>query len=109
MKKTYATLSGRVTRGKLGSVKVQVNVYYGSKPGQLVSTRWQTTDATGRFSYETQVSPPYQYFQAFARLPGRARTRRACASRRSSRTRVSGSATTRDTAQSNVVRVVAKS
>ena len=108
VKKTYATLSGRVTRGKLGSVKVQVNVYYGSKPGQLVSTRWQTTDATGRFSYQTQVSPPYQYFQAFARLPGRTYPASLCQPSILPYTCV-GISTTRDTAQSNVVRVVAKS
>ncbi len=107
VKKTYATLSGRVTRGKLGAIKVQVNVYYGSKPGQLVSTRWQTTDASGRFSYETQVSPPYQYFQAFARLPGRTYPANLCQPSILPYP-CTGISTTRDTAQSNVVRVVAK-
>jgi len=108
VKKTYATLSGRITRGQLGAVKVQVNVYYGSKPGRLVSTRWQTTDASGRFSYQTQVSPPYQYFQAHAKLPGRAYPASLCQPSILPYTCV-GITTTRDSAQSNVVQVKAKS
>ena len=65
-------------------------------------------DATGRFSYQTQVSPPYQYFQAFARLPGRTYPASLCQPSILPYTCV-GISTTRDTAQSNVVRVVAKS
>jgi hypothetical protein len=71
VKKTYVTLSGLVTRGQLGAIKASVNVYYGSKPDKLVSTRWQSTNIEGAFSYQTQVSPPYRYFQADARLPAR--------------------------------------
>ena len=108
VKKTYATLSGRVTRGQLGSVKADVNVYYGSKPDKLVSTRWQTTDASGNFSYQTQVSPPYRYFQAFARLPGRSYSSHLCQPSILPYSCV-GIGTTGDRALSNEVRVAASS
>jgi hypothetical protein len=69
--KTQATLTGKVTRGNLGVTAADVNVYYGASADRLVSTRWQTTDRSGRFSYQTQVSRPYQFFQAHAKVPGR--------------------------------------
>jgi hypothetical protein len=108
VKKTYVTLTGRVTRGALGSVKADVNVYYGTKPNNLVSTRWQSTDAYGEFSYETQVTPPYRYFQAFARLPGRSYPSRLCQPMILTYPCVDIS-TTSDRAVSNEVRVRASS
>jgi hypothetical protein len=108
VKKTYVTLSGRVTRGQLGSIRADVNVYYGSKPNKLVSTRWQTTNVSGRFSYQTQVTPPYQYFQAFARLPGRRYPTKLCEPSILTYT-CTGISTTRDRALSNEVQVRASS
>jgi hypothetical protein len=106
--KTYATLSGRVTRGKLGAVKASVNVYYGTSPSKLVSTRWQSTDATGRFSYETQVTPPYRFFKALARMPGRTYPASLCQPSIVPYP-CSGISTTRELVSSNVVRVTASS
>jgi hypothetical protein len=106
--KTYATLSGRVTRGKLGAVRASVNVYYGTSPARLVSTRWQTTDGSGHFSYETQVSPPYRFFKAVARMPGRTYPSGLCQPSIVPYP-CAGISTTRELVASNVVRVSASS
>jgi hypothetical protein len=104
--KTTVTIGGRVTRGKLGAVRTQVNVHYGLKPSHLVSTKWVTTDAGGRFIYSTTVKPPYRYFQAFAKLPARTYPAASCQPSIVPYP-CTGLSTSRDTALSNVVKVVA--
>jgi hypothetical protein len=106
--KTYVNLTGRVSRGALGTVRADVNVHYGSKPDKLVSTRSQKTDVAGYFSYETQVAPPYRYFQAVAKLPARTYPTKLCQPSILTYT-CAGISTVRDTALSNVVRVAAAS
>ena len=105
--KTYTMLSGRVTRGKLGVVNASVNVYYGSNASHLVSTRWQSTDKSGRFSYQTQVAPPYKYFQAHAKVPARVYPAALCLPAVVSST-CSGVSTAATTILLNVVQVRAK-
>jgi hypothetical protein len=107
VKTTNATLTGQVTRGDLGVTAADVNVYYGASANRLVSTRWQTTDRAGRFSYQTQVSRPYRFFQAHAKVRGRVYPAALCKPAIVSDT-CTGVSTSPLTIDSNVVKVRAR-